>query len=84
MATNQNIKNKTLALEIDTVYSNYGTLVGSYIFFSFQNVQGPLLGNLFAVDRIFYGQLRPEDIQYCIAIHENWKLLVLTLLLLTS
>ena len=30
-----------------------------------------LLGNLFAVDRIFYGQLRPEDIQYCIVIHEN-------------
>ena len=26
----------------------------------------PLLGNLFAADRIFYGQPRPEDIQYCI------------------
>ena len=25
----------------------------------------------FAVDRIFYGQLRPENVQYCIAIHEN-------------
>ena len=30
-----------------------------------------LLGNLFAVDRIFYGLLRPEDIQDCIVIHEN-------------
>ena len=26
----------------------------------------PLLGDLFAADRIFYGQPRPEDIQYCI------------------
>ena len=38
--------------------------------------------NLFAVDRIFYGQLRPENIQYCIVIHENWKVLVLTLFFL--
>ena len=30
-----------------------------------------LLQNLFAVGRIFYGQLRPEDVQYCIAFHEN-------------
>ena len=32
-------------------------------------------GDLFAVDRIIYGQLRPEDIQYYIVFHENWKLL---------
>ena len=40
------------------------------------------MGNLFAVDRIFYGKLRPENIQFCIAIEENWKLLVLTLFFL--
>ena len=46
-------------------------MVGTFIF-SLQNVQGSYYwGNLFAVDRIFHGQLRPENIQYCIVIHEN-------------
>ena len=35
MATDQNIKNKTLASEIDTAYGKYGTFI-----FSFQNIQG--------------------------------------------
>ena len=43
-----------------------------------------ITGNLFVVDRIFHEQLRPEDIQYCIVIHENWNLLVLALFFLTS
>ena len=43
-----------------------------------------LLGNLFSVDIIFYGQLKTEDIQYFIVIHENWKLLVFPLFFLTS
>ena len=40
------------------------------------------MGNLFAMDRIFYGQLRLENIQFCVFIEENWKLLVLTLFFL--
>ena len=46
-------------------------MVGAFIF-SLQNVQGShYWGILFAADRIFYGQVRPEDIPYCIVIHEN-------------
>ena len=67
MASDQNIKNKTLASEIDTAYRKY-----KYIYFYFAKcTRKLLLGNLFAVDRIFYGQLRAESIQYCIVIHEN-------------
>ena len=29
------------------------------------------MGDLFAVDRIFYGKLRPENIQFCVVIEEN-------------
>ena len=48
---------------------------GRCIYFSFAKcTRKLLLGNLFAVDKIFYGQLRPENIQYFISIHENWKL----------
>ena len=48
--------------------------MGGTFIFSLQNVQGSYLhiqGDLFAVDRIIYGQLRPEDIQYYIVFHEN-------------
>ena len=38
MATDQNIKNKTLASEINTAYDKYGTLVGTFTF-SLQNIQ---------------------------------------------
>ena len=72
MATDQNIKNKTLSLEIDTAYGKYGALHGRYIYFYFPKcTRKPSLGNLFAVDRIFHEQLKPEDIQYCIVIHET-------------
>ena len=45
---------------------------GRYIYFWFAKcTRKLLLRKLFAFDRIFYGQLRLEDIQYCIVIHEN-------------
>ena len=65
MATDQN--NKTLVLEIDTVYGKYivdwhvsprkSFFLQFCIYFT-----KPLLGNLFVVDRIFFGGIRPEDI----------------------
>ena len=78
MATDQNIKNKTLASEIDTAFrGGFRTaatsrvdprpLVGTWwIDMQFGTYfRKPLLGNLFVVDGIFFGGLRPEDIQYC-------------------
>ena len=45
---------------------------GRDIYFWFAKcTKKPLLGNFFDAGRIFYGQLRPEDIHYCIVIHEN-------------
>ena len=70
MAADQNIKNKTLTSEIETVYDRYildwhvslrkSLFLQFWIYF-----RKTLLGNLFVVDRIFFGGLRPEDIQYC-------------------
>ena len=65
MATDQNIKNKTLASEIVTAYGKV------HLFSVCKIYKEAITGNLFAVDRTFYGQHGPEDIQYCIAIHEN-------------
>ena len=67
MATDQNIKNKTLASEIDTAYGRYmvdwHVSPRKYLFLQLQ-------GNFFIDDRIFFGRLRPADIQYC----HSWKL----------
>ena len=41
-----------------------------HVFLTYKCTRKPLLGNLFVVDRAFFGQLRPEDIQYC----HSWKL----------
>ena len=82
MATDQNIKSKTLASEIDTAYGKYGTWQ-VHLFLVYKMYKEAITGEFFCSDRIFYAQLRPHDIQYCIVIHENWKLLVLTLFLLT-
>ena len=78
MATDQNIKNKTLAWETVTAYGRY--LVDWHVsprkslFLQFCiSFRKPLLGNLFLIDRIFFGGL---DLKiFNIANHENWKLL---------
>ena len=36
-----------------------------HLFLTYKCTRKPLLGNLFVVDRIFFGRLRPEDIKYC-------------------
>ena len=68
IATDQN--NKTLVLETDTVYGRY--MVDRHVsprknfFLQFCICfRKPLLGNLFVVDRIFFGGIRPEDIEHC-------------------
>ena len=72
MATDQNIKSETLAPETDTVYGRYmmdwhvsprKSLFLQFCIYFF-NFLTYILGNLFVVDRIFIGRLRPEDIQY--------------------
>ena len=70
MATDQDIENKTLVSEIDKAYGKYG-IWQVQLFLVCKMYKEALLRNLFAIDRIFYGQLRPEDIQYCIVNHEN-------------
>ena len=65
MATDQNIKNKILASEIDAAYGKYmvdwhvsprkSLFLQFCIYF-----RKPLLGKLFVVDRIFFGGLWPE------------------------
>ena len=71
----QKFKKNTLASEIDAAYGRYmvvwhvslrkNLFLELCIYF-----RKPLLGNLFVVDRIFFGGLRLEDIQYC----HWWKL----------
>ena len=36
-----------------------------HLFLTYESTRKPLLGNLIVVDRVFFGRLRPEDIQYC-------------------
>ena len=68
MANDQIIKNKTLASEIDAACGKYGTCQ-VHLFLVCKMYKQAITGE-FAVDRIFYGQLRGEDTQYCIVIHE--------------
>ena len=70
MLTHQNIKNETLALEINTAYGRY--IVDRHVsrrkslFLQFcKYTKKLLLGNLFVVNRIFFGWLKPGDMQYC-------------------
>ena len=70
MATDQNIKSKNLASEIDTAYGKYGTWQ-VHLFLVYKMYKEAITGEFFCSDRIFYAQLRPQDIQYCIVIHEN-------------
>ena len=75
MATDQNIKKKILASETYTAYGRYmvdlcltsqlSFLAILHLFLTYKCTRKPLLGNLFVVDRISFGRLRPEDIQYC-------------------
>ena len=70
MATDQNVKNKTLASEIDTAYGRYIVDLHVshrrslflhfciYLFLSYKCKRKSLMGNLF-------GRLCPEDIPYC-------------------
>ena len=78
MASDQNIKNKILTSKIETAYSRYMVdwqvlprkCLFCYFALIFYCKGKPLLEILFVVDRMFFGPLRPEDIQY---IH-SWKL----------
>ena len=78
MVTDHNIKNETLASEIDTAYGRYmvnwqclllqeSFLVILNLFLTYKCTKKPLLGNLFVADRIFFGRLRLEDCH-------SWKL----------
>ena len=81
MAT-ENIESKTLALEIDTAYVRYmvdwidmshlaRVFSCNFAFiFNLQMYKEAVTGPGFVVDRIFFGLLRPEDIQYC----HSWTL----------
>ena len=88
LETGQNIKNEILASEIDTAYCRYmvdwhvsprkSLFLKFYIHF-----RKPLLGNLFAVDRIFFGGL--DDFKRYLVLSimkiENcWKLKLLKFL----
>ena len=84
MAIDQNFKNKAVASEIDTVLGrrlvdwqilpwNSFFLAIWHLLLTYKYTRKPLLGNLFVADRIFFGRLRPEDIQYC----HSWKLKLL-------
>ena len=74
MVSDQSIKNKTLALETDTAYDRYmvdwHVSARKSLFLQFCIYFRKPLRNLFVVDRILFGWLRPEDIQYC----HSWKL----------
>ena len=83
MATNQNNKTKFGFRDWHSLWQVHGGLTClasqesflamSHLFLTYKCTRKQLLENLFVVDIIFSGRLRPEDIQYYL--HENWKLL---------